>query len=68
DPAAARQVLVDAGFRVGEGLVVETDEPAGVTQALGTAGIWLTELTPVRRDLESVFLELTAGTQMGVAE
>ena len=65
DPVAARQVLGDAGFRVGDDLVVETEHPAAVTEALGSAGIWLTGLTPVRRDLESVFLELTAGTEMG---
>jgi ABC-2 type transport system ATP-binding protein len=65
DPDAARQVLTDAGFTVGDGLLVDTDRPADVTQALGAAGIWLTELTPVRRDLEAVFLELTAGTELG---
>ena len=42
-------------------------DPAGVTEALGAAGIWLTELTPVRADLETVFLELTAGDQLGGA-
>jgi ABC-2 type transport system ATP-binding protein len=65
DAAAATRALTDAGFTVRDGLVVETDRPADVTRALGTAGIWLTELTPVRRDLESVFLELTAGTELG---
>ncbi len=66
DPDAVRRVLTDAGFTVGEhDLLVETDRPADVTQALGAAGIWLTELTPVRADLESVFLQLTAGDQMG---
>ncbi|GAB6986645.1 ABC transporter ATP-binding protein [Nocardioides pyridinolyticus] len=65
DPAAATRVLTDAGFTVHDGLVVDTDRPATVTQALGAAGIWLTELTPVRRDLEAVFLELTAGTELG---
>jgi ABC-2 type transport system ATP-binding protein len=65
DPDAARQVLTDAGFTVGDGLLVDTDRPSDVTQALGAAGIWLTELTPVRRDLEAVFLELTAGTELG---
>ena len=65
DATAARRVLTEAGFEVGDGLVVETDTPAAVTQALGAAGIWLTELTPLRRDLESVFLELTAGTELG---
>jgi ABC-2 type transport system ATP-binding protein len=65
DPDAARQVLTEAGFSVGDGLLVDTDRPAEVTRALGAAGIWLTELTPVRRDLEAVFLELTAGTELG---
>ncbi len=65
DPEAARQVLTEAGFTVGDGLLVETDRPADVTQALGAAGIWLTELTPVRRDLEAVFLELTAERHAG---
>lgn len=67
NPEAARRVLTDAGFEVSEGMLVETDRPADVTQALGTAGIWLSELTPVRRDLESVFLELTAGDTLGGA-
>src|SRR4051794_9348738 len=62
DPGAAVLALRDAGFTVSDALVVETDRPAELTRTLGAAGIWLTELTPVRRDLESVFLELTAGT------
>jgi len=69
DPAAARTALTGAGFTVstteGDGLVVETDRPAALTEALGAAGIWLTELTPLRADLETVFLELTAGEQLG---
>ena len=40
-----------------------TEPGERITQALGAAGIWLTELTPVRADLETVFLELTAGDQ-----
>jgi len=65
DAAAAARVLTSAGFTVADGLVVDTDRPAAVTEALGAAGIWLTELTPVRRDLEAAFLELTAGTELG---
>jgi ABC-2 type transport system ATP-binding protein len=65
DPDSARRVLADAGFSVADGLLVDTDRPADVTEALGAAGIWLTELTPVRRDLESVFLELTADEALG---
>ncbi len=64
---AATRVLTAAGFTVrdGDGLVVDTDRPAAVTETLGAAGIWLDELTPVRRDLEAAFLELTAGTELG---
>jgi ABC-2 type transport system ATP-binding protein len=66
DHDAARRVLVDAGFAVSaEDLVVETDRPGDVTRALGAAGIWLTELSAVRRDLETVFLELTADDTLG---
>ncbi|HYF72661.1 MAG TPA: ABC transporter ATP-binding protein [Nocardioides sp.] len=65
DTDAAARVLTGAGFTVRDGLVVDTDRPAAVTQALGAAGIWLTELTPVRRDLEAAFLELTAGSELG---
>lgn len=68
DPEAARRVLDVAGFHLTDDLLVETDRPAEVTQALGAAGIWLSELTPVRRDLESVFLELTSGTEMGAEQ
>lgn len=69
DPAAARAVLGGAGFTLRDGpdLLVETDRPAAVTEALGTAGVWLCELTPVRADLETVFLELTTADQLGGA-
>ncbi len=36
-----------------------------MTRVLGEAGIWLTGLVAVRRDLESVFLELTAADTLG---
>ncbi|MDP3894591.1 ABC transporter ATP-binding protein [Nocardioides sp.] len=70
DPGAAQRVLEVAGFVVTApadvtGLLVETDDPAQVTRVLGEAGIWLTGLTPVRRDLESVFLELTEADTLG---
>src|SRR4051794_23831413 len=69
DQDAARSALTAAGFTLAAGpdLLVETDRPAAVTEALGAAGIWLSELTPVRPDLETVFLELTAGDQLGGA-
>lgn len=64
DPAAATAALAAAGLTatVQDGaLRVETEDPAGVTRLLAARDIWLTELTPVRADLESIFLELTAG-------
>ncbi len=47
---------------------VEADDPARITQVLGEAGIWLSELTPLRPDLETVFLELTRSEQLGGAQ
>ncbi len=64
-------MLTAAGFVLpagADGVLVETDRPGDVTQALGAAGIWLTELTPVRADLETVFLELTADDTLGGPE
>jgi ABC-2 type transport system ATP-binding protein len=67
-PEPARAALAAAGLDAtvdDTGLVVATDRPADVTRALASADIWLTGLTPVRRDLESVFLELTADDTLG---
>jgi ABC-type multidrug transport system ATPase subunit len=69
DPVPARAALAAAGLRVtGQdptALFVETDQPAEVTRVLGEAGVWLTELTPRRADLESIFLALTEHDQLG---
>ena len=69
DPVPARAALEAAGLRVtGQdptSLLVETDRPAEVTRVLGEAGVWLTELTPRRADLESIFLSLTEHDQLG---
>ena len=69
DPVPARTALEAAGLRVtGQdptSLLVETDRPAEVTRVLGEAGVWLTELTPRRADLESIFLSLTEQDQLG---
>jgi ABC-2 type transport system ATP-binding protein len=46
-------------------LLVETADAGRVTRVLGEAGVWLTEISPVRADLESVFLELTEGQSLG---
>ena len=65
----AMAALEAAGLRVtghdGPGLLVETDRPEEVTRVLAEAGVWLTELSPVRPDLESIFLEVTEGDQLG---
>lgn len=59
----ARAVLQDAGFTVSEVdgalRVHRADDPADVTRALVKKRLYLTELSPVAADLESVFLELT---------
>ncbi|MDN4161733.1 ABC transporter ATP-binding protein [Nocardioides abyssi] len=66
DQAAAREALAAAGLTVGEedgALRVETDDPVAVTRLLGARDIWLSELSPLRADLESFFLDLTAADQ-----
>ncbi|UNX56587.1 ABC transporter ATP-binding protein (plasmid) [Georgenia sp. TF02-10] len=68
DTAAAAEVLDRAGFvpsHVDGAVHVEADDPGELTRVLGEAGIWLTELAPLRADLESYFLELTEGEQLG---
>ena len=71
DPTAAAAVLEAAGMdvRVDAGsLDVGTDEPGErITRLLAEAGLFLSELTPVRADLETIFLELTADDRMGAA-
>jgi ABC-2 type transport system ATP-binding protein len=71
DPDAARRALAEGPYDVradGTGLLVETQAPAAeITRTLGEAGIWLSELTSVRPDLETVFLELTSQDTLGMA-
>jgi ABC-2 type transport system ATP-binding protein len=63
DPVAAQHILADGGFLVrqsGALLVVEgVIDGAEITKSLAAQGMFVNELTPVRADLESVFLELT---------
>jgi ABC-2 type transport system ATP-binding protein len=65
DPVAAQRILVDGGLLVrmdGGLLVVEgVTDGAEVTRRLAAHDLFVNELIPVRADLESVFLELTAG-------
>jgi ABC-2 type transport system ATP-binding protein len=71
DHDAARRALADGPYDVradGTALLVETQAPAAeITRTLGEAGIWLSELTAVRPDLETVFLELTSQDTLGMA-
>ncbi|MCP2327413.1 ABC-2 type transport system ATP-binding protein [Hamadaea flava] len=60
----AREVLEGAGLTVsatdGHLVVAGVADAAEISEALGRAEVWLTELTPIGADLESVFLDLTA--------
>jgi ABC-2 type transport system ATP-binding protein len=66
DPATATTLLTSLGCSAhpdgDHTLRVETDRPPGeLTRALAAHDVWLEELTPLRPDLETVFLDLTAG-------
>jgi ABC-2 type transport system ATP-binding protein len=75
DPAAAAAVLDGAGYRVARDADLLTvdgaEDPADLTRLLADHGMYVHELTRVRADLESVFLQLTrddtltAGTSNG---
>lgn len=64
DPVAAQRILTDGGLLVrqdGGLLLVEgISDGAEITRRLAAHNLFVNELTPVRADLESVFLELTA--------
>jgi ABC-2 type transport system ATP-binding protein len=63
DPAAAAQVLVEAGLRVSRNgthlYVSDVADAAAITRLLADRGLYVHELVPDRPDLESVFLRLT---------
>ncbi len=67
DLPAADAVLRAAGLMVqaaGDHMVVKgVGDPAHITRLLADGGHWVSELTPVAADLESVFLELTEGSK-----
>ena len=71
DPGAAVGVLGEAGFTVTRSadlLEVETERPGSdVARALAAHDLWVESLVPVRQDLESFFLELTADDTLGHA-
>ncbi|MFC0005728.1 ABC transporter ATP-binding protein [Micromonospora siamensis] len=66
DPGRAAQLLAAAGVPVdadGDHLVATgVADPEVISRTLGEQGLWVRELTPLRPDLESVFLELTGTT------
>jgi ABC-2 type transport system ATP-binding protein len=68
DPAGALEALVAAGgsaqIHDGALIVSGVTDAAWITQTLGAADHWLTELTALTPDLESVFLDVT-GTRPG---
>ena len=65
DRETAAGHLSSAGYRVtrdGDVLVVDgAQDPADITRVLAEQRLYVSELTPVRADLESVFLQLTKG-------
>jgi ABC-2 type transport system ATP-binding protein len=69
DPDAAMTTLSVAGFaatRTSDGLSVETDRAGSdIARALARDDLWVESLVPVRQDLESFFLELTANDTLG---
>jgi ABC-type multidrug transport system ATPase subunit len=71
DPVAAQRILTDGGLLVrrdGGLLVVEgVTDGAEITRRLAAHDLFVNEMTPVRADLESVFLELTADEGLATA-
>jgi ABC-type multidrug transport system ATPase subunit len=72
DAVRAAELLEAAGFlvqRSGRELQVMSGrgplDTAEITRVLAERGLYVRELTPVQRDLESVFLELTADEHLG---
>ena len=67
-PERAEEVLRQEGFdvtREAAHLLVDTDDPARVTRALAGHGLYVSELVPLRPDLETAFLALTSGEALG---
>lgn len=61
DRAAVLLRAAGATVRDADGALIVTGlaGPAAISETLGRDGLWLTELTPLTPDLESVFLDLT---------
>jgi ABC-2 type transport system ATP-binding protein len=69
--ARAATILAEAGATVraaDDHLVVSAlTDPAWISQTLGGHSLWVSELTPISPDLETVFLQLTEGGDIGGA-
>ena len=70
DPVAAGAHLTGAGFSVTSGPdgVLSVDggrPPEEISRTLGEQGVWVAELSPVRMDLETFFLDLTRDDTLG---
>ncbi|HEX5988130.1 MAG TPA: ABC transporter ATP-binding protein [Nocardioides sp.] len=69
NPDAATGHLAGAGYRVtraGDHLDVEgAEHPEDITRVLARHGLYVRGLTPVRGDLEEVFLQLTRDASLG---
>ena len=69
DPARAAELLTGAGHAVrtvdGKLHVDTQDAPETITRLLAESGLYVSELSPLRADLESVFLELTEASTLG---
>ena len=69
EPHRAEDVLCEGGLQVtreGAHLVVAgAEDPAEITRLLAEHGLFVNELTPIRADLESAFLALTAEEGLG---
>ncbi|WP_328339372.1 ABC transporter ATP-binding protein [Micromonospora sp. NBC_00421] len=66
EPERGAELLRAAGLTVtahsdGSLVVGDAPEPELISSTLGGQELWVRELTPIRPDLESVFLELTGG-------
>jgi ABC-2 type transport system ATP-binding protein len=71
EPERAGRVLAEAGHPVavadGALRVENVPEPAAVTKLLADQGLYLSELTPLTADLETVFLALTEGADLAAS-
>lgn len=69
EPERAASVLNEVGLSAGvdgELVRVETDRsPTEITRHLASHDLWVAELTPIRQDLESFFLDLTSNDILG---